>query len=442
MSEKSVFNIFMAYAHENQEYQQGLCRQLRVLERNGSAKIWHDGKIIAGQLWNDEIKAHLKNAHIILLLISDYFLDSSYCMGEEYARAIERHKSKEATVIPIIVDHCYWQAIFELQQFQIPNANLPFSEVTGGQLSRLYAQVVESIDKAIQHRKNSNIPAPAVLSLPKIEPRPTLQVEIPENFVLIPGGTFTMGSPLNEVDRRDDEAQHTVKLSSFYMCQYAVSQAEYKALIGDNPAHFKGNDNLPVEQVTWWDATFYCNKLNRKHGYMPVYDSDGNLLTPNGQITQDITQVIGFRLPTEAEWEYACRSGTDTPFNTGYSLSTDQANYNGDYPYNENKKGRYRQTTVPVNSFFPNDWKLYNMHGNVWEWCYDWYDRNYYNTCKAKGVVENPIGPTSATHRVFRGGSLYYTALRCRSAYRYFSTPANRGYYIGFRVVFVPQFII
>lgn len=129
-----------------------------------------------------------------------------------------------------------------------------------------------------------------------------------------------------------------MKLSSFYMCQYAVSQAEYKALIGDNPAHFKGNDNLPVEQVTWWDATFYCNKLNRKHGYMPVYDSDGNLLTPNGQITQDITQVIGFRLPTEAEWEYACRSGTDTPFNTGYSLSTDQANYDGDYPYNENKK--------------------------------------------------------------------------------------------------------
>lgn len=175
------------------------------MEHNGSAKIWHDGKIIAGQLWDDEIKAHLKDAHIILLLVSDYFLDSSYFMGEEYARAIERHKSKEATVIPIIVDHCYWQAIFELQQFQIPNANLPFSEVTGGQLSRLYAQVVESIDKAIQHRKNSNIPAPAVPSPSKIESPPVRQVKIPENFVLIPGGTFTMGSPLKEVDRENNE---------------------------------------------------------------------------------------------------------------------------------------------------------------------------------------------------------------------------------------------
>jgi formylglycine-generating enzyme required for sulfatase activity len=244
------------------------------------------------------------------------------------------------------------------------------------------------------------------------------------------------------VDRiKERETQHQVKLASFYMCQYAVSQAEYKALIGDNPAHFTGNDNLPVEQVTWWDATFYCNKLNRKHGYSPTYDSEGNLLTPEGSITQDIRQVIGFRLPTEAEWEYACRAGTDTPFNTGYNLTTDQANYDGNYPYNENKKGQYRQKTVPVNSFAPNDWKLYNMHGNVWEWCYDWYDGNYYNTCKAKGTVENPIGASSGTYRVLRGGGWDIIAQDCRSASRVNDTPDNRNYYFGFRLVFVPQFI-
>ncbi len=433
----SKINIFMAYARENQTYQEGLYRQLRPLEHNGSAKIWYDGKIIAGQLWDDEIKQQLKQAHIILLLISDYFLDSSYCMGEEYARAIERHKRKEATIIPIIVDHCYWQAMFELQQFQIPNANQPFTDVTGSQLSRLYTDIVKSIDAAIQLRKKGN--PPTTIIPPIINPAP--KVDIPANFVHIPSGTFTMGSPEKEVDRESDETQHQVKLASFYMCQYAVSQAEYKALIGDNPAHFTGNDNLPVEKVTWWDATFYCNKLNRKYGYSPTYDGEGRLLTPEGSITQDIRQVIGFRLPTEAEWEYACRAGTDTPFNTGYNLTTDQANYDGNYPYHENKKGQYRQKTVPVNSFAPNDWKLYNMHGNVLEWCYDWYDENYYNTCKAKGMVENPIGANSGTTRVLRGGGLSTYAPYCRSASRFGDTPSTRLGDRGFRLVFVPAFI-
>jgi len=437
----SEINIFMAYAHEDETYQRGLYRQLRVLEHGKKANIWHDGKIIAGQLWDKEIKQQLKAAQIILLLISADFIDSQYCMGEEYARALERHQSGEATVIPIIVDHCYWQAIFELQQFQIPNANQPFTDLTGGQLSQLYTNIVKSIDAAIVQRQKKTIP-PTVVPPPSVVVAPPAQVKIPDHFVLIQGGIFTMGSPEKEVDRiKERETQHQVKVSSFYMCQYAVSQAEYRALIGDNPAHFTGNDNLPVEMVTWWDATFYCNKLNRKYGYSPTYDSEGNLLTPEGSITQDIRQVIGFRLPTEAEWEYACRAGTDTPFNTGYNLTTDQANYNGNYPYNENKKGQYRQKTVPVNSFAPNDWKLYNMHGNVWEWCYDWYDENYYNTCKAKGTVENPIGASSGSFRVLRGGCWGDDARYCRSAYRIITAPGNRNRNFGFRLVFVPQFI-
>jgi len=145
-----------------------------------------------------------------------------------------------------------------------------------------------------------------------------------------------------------------------------------------------------------------------------------------------------FRLPTEAEWEYACRAGTTTPFSTGENLTTGQANYNGNYPYKNNQKGVYRENTVAVGSFAPNAWGLYTMHGNVWEWCGDWYGGKYYEECKAKGIVENPAGPGTGSHRVLRGGRWGSDAGRCRSAYRGSGTPDYRNAYVGFRLVFVP----
>jgi formylglycine-generating enzyme required for sulfatase activity len=147
----------------------------------------------------------------------------------------------------------------------------------------------------------------------------------------------------------------------------------------------------------------------------------------------------GGRLPTEAQWEYACRAGTTTPFNTGDNLTTDQANYDGNYPYKNYPKGEYLQRTQPVGSYPPNGWGLYDMHGNVWEWCDDWYDSEYYEECKRQGTVENPVGPATGSYRVVRGGSWYDYAQGCRSAYRIYGTPGNRYYYLGFRLVFVPQ---
>ncbi len=123
-------------------------------------------------------------------------------------------------------------------------------------------------------------------------------------------------------------------------------------------------------------------------------------------------------MPTEAEWEYACRAATITPFNTGGNLTTDEANYDGNYPYNQNRKGQYRESTVAVDSFAPNAWGLYNMHGNVWEWCSDWYDLDYYAACKAKGVVTNPENTAQGSGRVLRGVSWSSNAGYCRSAYR------------------------
>ncbi len=232
------------------------------------------------------------------------------------------------------------------------------------------------------------------------------QKDVPENFELIHGGEFTMGSPTYEPERKSDETQHQVRVSDFYIGKYVVTQAEWESVTGTNPSAFKGA-NLPVEQVSWDDCQAFIQALNRK-------------------------TFQTYRLPTEAEWEYACRAGTTTPFSTGGNLTTEQANYNGNYPYNNNQKGQHRKQTVAVDSFEPNAWGLYNMHGNVWEWCSDWY--GVYES----GRVENPGGSKNGSDRVIRGGSWSNSAEVCRSAYRDYGTPAGRSRYVGFRLVFVP----
>ncbi len=169
----------------------------------------------------------------------------------------------------------------------------------------------------------------------------------------------------------------------------------------------------PVIHVSWNDAVEYCKWLSK----------DFNTLC---------------RLPTEAEWEYACRAGTITPFNTGANLTTDQANYDGNYPYNKNQKGKFLSKTTPVGSYPPNEWGLYDMHGNVWEWCSDWYAEKYYDECKKSGVVDNPQGAEKGDYRVLRGGSWNSRARNCRSANRGFNTPVFRDSIIGFRFICVP----
>ena len=195
--------------------------------------------------------------------------------------------------------------------------------------------------------------------------------EPPENFVLITGRTFEMGSPDTEGWRSEDETQHTVTVRDFYMSMYEVTQAEYAEATGNNPSSFSGNA-LPAENVSWLDAVAYCNARSELEDLTPAYTIDGQTVTWD-------RSADGYRLPTEAEWEYACRAGTTTPFNTETSISAEEANYYGHYPYEieenyfsqgnlDTQPGEYRQTTVDVTSFSPNRWGLYNMHGNVSEW--------------------------------------------------------------------------
>ena len=245
-----------------------------------------------------------------------------------------------------------------------------------------------------------------------------------------------MGSPDSEPGHFDDESKtdeirHTVTVSDFYMGRYPVTQKQYEAIMGDNPSYFKGA-NLPVEKVTWYDAAEFCNRLSEREGLEQVYAITN--ITRYGHeilyetVTADWTKN-GYRLPTEAEWEYACRAGTTTPFNTGNNITTDQANYDGEHPYNNGPKGECGKTTVPADSFAPNVWGLYDMHGNVYEWCWDWYGKYYAQ------AQTNPKGLDDGNDRVYRGGAYNSSGQRLRSAYRGRFVPYYRSSVIGFRVV-------
>ncbi|MDR2150166.1 MAG: formylglycine-generating enzyme family protein [Spirochaetaceae bacterium] len=262
--------------------------------------------------------------------------------------------------------------------------------------------------------------------------------EVPAGMVWITGSTFIMGSPVTEPERYSNERTHTVNVDSFYMGIFEITQKEYFALMGTNPSVFKGDD-LPVEKVSWYDAIEYCNARSIKEGLIPAYSIDKSRQDPNNKVQNTLDpfkwtvswdkNANGYRLPTEAEWEYACRAGTNTPFYTGENITTAQANYDGNYPYNGHTQGIYRETTTVVGSFPANQWGLYDMHGNVWEWCWDWY--GIFTT----SVQTNPTGAATGSGHVLRGGSWQELARDLRSASRTDASPTRRGMYLGFRVV-------
>lgn len=256
--------------------------------------------------------------------------------------------------------------------------------------------------------------------------------KIPDNFILVEGGIFSMGSPDSEAWRSDDETLHTVTVSDFYMSAFEVTQAEYQSVTGSNPSAFSGED-LPVETVSWLDAIAYCNVRSELEGLEPAYTIEGQTVTWN-------RSANGYRLPTEAEWEYACRAGTQTPFNTETSISAEESNYWGHYPYLiednyfnqsnlETPPGVYRETTVAVGSFQPNAWGFYDMHGNEGEWVWDYYG-DYHTEAQT-----DPSGPDSGVLRVNRGGGWNDFAKNLRSAYRATLPQDSAVFNVGFRLV-------
>ncbi len=238
-----------------------------------------------------------------------------------------------------------------------------------------------------------------------------------KNMIWVEGGRFTMGCKKGrDGDCDDDEyPAHEVELSGYWMGKYEVTQAEWRAVMGSDPPELynKGCDDCPVEGVSWDDVQEFLARLNEKTGKT-------------------------YRLPTEAEWEYAARGGKKS---RGYryagSNNLDEVGwYDGNYQ--KGKSYGAEGTTHPVGQKKPNELGLYDMSGNVWEWCRDWYDENYYEACEAKGVVRNPQGPSKGSNRVNRGGRWNDFARRCRASFRYFWYPGSRDSYLGFRLVRVP----
>jgi formylglycine-generating enzyme required for sulfatase activity len=228
------------------------------------------------------------------------------------------------------------------------------------------------------------------------------------DLVFIPGGTFIMGSPNSEAESSDDERpQHSVTVPDFYMGKYTVTQAQWEAVMGNNPSKFKNGGNFPVETVSWDQCVTFCNKLS---------------------------QIVGkeVTLPSEAQWEYACRAGTKTPFHYGETITPDLVNYDGNYTYASGRKGIYRQKTTAVGSFPPNNFGLYDMHGNVWEWCSDTWHENY-NNAPVNGSAW--IDENDSQYRLLRGGGWNFNPIGCRSAYRGRNASDDRYYGFGFRVV-------
>ena len=223
-------------------------------------------------------------------------------------------------------------------------------------------------------------------------------------MVLIPAGTFMMGSPDSEAERSHDETHHQVTISKpFYLGKYPITQAQWQQVMGANPSRFKSDKILPVESISWDDMQAFCLKL------------------------KEITKAP-FGIPTEAQWEYACRAGTTTPFHFGSELNGKQANCDGTVPYGTDTKGLYLKKTSPVGKCPANAWGLHDMHGNVLEWCADRYG-NYPNA-----NIKDYVSASSGEDRILRGGSWCISACSCRAAKRFGINPAYRRNYCGGRV--------
>jgi formylglycine-generating enzyme required for sulfatase activity len=247
----------------------------------------------------------------------------------------------------------------------------------------------------------------------------SLEAGVNLEMVLVPGGTFWMGSLESEAERDSNEApQHEVTIAPFYLSKFPITQAQWRSIatlpkikrsLSLYPSNFKG-DHRPVEQVSWYDAIEFCARLSQKIGQL-------------------------YRLPSEAEWEYACRAGTTTPFHFGDTILPDLANYDGNYAYGTGFQGSYRQETTPVGMFqTANAFGLSDMHGNVWEWCADPWHENYQNA-----PIDGSIwrSDEEVTYQVLRGGAWYCLPGLCRSAQRHWNQLDVGGSGIGFRVVFM-----
>jgi formylglycine-generating enzyme required for sulfatase activity len=340
---------------------------------------------------------------------------------------IEAALKRGLPVIPILIDRAPMPGEADLPASLAPLAYRNAIEVDQGRdfhhhvdrlirgLERLLPQphLTSAASPGARERPFGPVPSAQEPQPPSSQSMGAWTNSIGMNLKLIPAGEFQMGSTESD----DEKPRHLVTISRpFYLGVYPVTQREYMQVVKKNPSQFSGNERLPVETVSWFDAVEFCNALSRKEGLPPFYSVKGQTVEVpdwNG---------LGYRLPTEAEWECACRAGTTARFSLG-----DDENALGQYAWYSANSGNQTHT---VGEKKPNALGLYDMHGNVWEWCWDGYDAAYYKQSPAV----DPRGPGAAASRVIRGGSWYHDPQVARSAFRFGYSPGSRDYNLGCRL--------
>jgi formylglycine-generating enzyme required for sulfatase activity len=439
--------VFISYSHADSEWLNRLKTMLIPFQRQGTLKIWADTDIRPGQRWMEEIKQALAKAKVAVLLVSSDFLASRFVHEHELPPLLEAAGNEGLTIIWIPLRPCLYEETVIAKYQAAYNPETPLSTLPNWEsaLTKIARDIIKSTrlttiseskpaDQGTDALFDESVPVPTVVSKPPpqhapppfVEPKPFtsparstlpaiqnihgwpahqvqelqrqtalalgLAIEFRDRLkdgnqeplmVVIPGGRFLMGSPTNEPGRDSDERQHEVEVAPFAIGKYAVTFEEYdhfaEAMGREKPNDEGwGRGRRPVINVSWFDAVAYTEWLSQQ----------------TGQI---------YRLPTEVEWEYTARAGTKTPFHFGTRITTDQANYDGNWVYSKGPKGIYLEKTVEVGQFSANAWSLYDMHGNVWEWTSSMYDADSY---------------------AVRGGAWDTEPRRLRSAARFIGVPS------------------
>jgi formylglycine-generating enzyme required for sulfatase activity len=471
--------LFISYSHADRDWVDRLQKMIRPLERSHGLRLWDDSQIPAGAKWRQEIETALATAKVALLLVSADFLDSEFVTNHELPPLLEAAEAEGLSILWVPLR----PSLVEVTPIQAYQAVLSPKRPLAAMNAVEQEEALKTIGLAIQEKLASRPATPPPASAPsspaqsapapsqpathtppgapvplqrfstttcrlhqengrwRMERRP-LEVEgyreelgpgVALTMVQIPAGSFLMGSPANEPERLDREGpQHDVHLGAFFLAQTPISQAQWRHVaqwkpaaggpawqleLDPDPSHFKGDalkkGQRPVECVSWLEAMEFCRRLSQRTGRT-------------------------YALPSELQWEYACRAGSTTPFYFGATLTPDLANYDGNFVYGNGPKGAYRQQTTDVASFPANAWGLHDLHGNVWEWCADhWHDSYDF----APGDDQPWLIPAAAEDapRLLRGGSWGNLPRTCRSAFRVNHLPDVRDDHVGFRVCCLPQ---
>jgi formylglycine-generating enzyme required for sulfatase activity len=400
--------VFLSYDEKDENLLDELLSHLKSHEHKGLIDLWDKRKVLPGKIRNDEIKVNLEQAKIILFLVSADFISSDDCYKIEVPRALALHNANASLVIPILVRSCMWkETVFKnLEALPKDGQFVRNARPTPQDRDQYWALIAEEIFKIADFENPQIWKVPVDIRDEERSPEEPnyftedLGKDVTLHMVAIPGDIFQMGSK----EQPREQPVHPVTISSFYMGRYPVTQAQYEVIMGNNPSHFKGA-NLPVENISWNNAVEFCERLTARVGY-------------------------SYYLPSESQWEYACRAGTETLFSFGTTLTTKLANYNGVTTSPQKAQGIFRNRTTLVGSFPQNAFGLYDMHGNVWEWCQDNWHENY------EGAPSDGTAWLSKhnSNHLLRGGSWKTDDWRCRSTCCFHITANNRDNDYGFRI--------